>query len=126
MNRRAFALAAWMAMLAVLMAVLAPALSHAFGADPAARFLPGDICRAGSVAAAGEALAGGAPAPPSHEEKRQHCPYCHHGNGVLLLPPAPHPLALAVADAPPTAPFPDAPKPRFAWTAAHARGPPWS
>ncbi|NHZ41545.1 DUF2946 family protein [Massilia aquatica] len=118
-KRRASALASWMAMLAMLMAILAPALSHAFAGDATAAYLSADICRAGSAAAAADAAA-----PGSHEGKPKHCPYCHHGNGMLLLPPAPRALALAVADAPPAAQLPAAPKARSAWTPAQARGPP--
>lgn len=128
MNRRAFALASWMAMLAMLMALLAPALSHAYaptsGAADLSAYLSADICRAGSDAAAGASQTGGEAAPAPHDALPEHCPYCHHSSGILLLPPAPCPLALAVADAPPTAQLPDAPKPGSAWTAAQARGPP--
>ncbi|NHZ93158.1 DUF2946 domain-containing protein [Massilia sp. CCM 8733] len=125
LNRRATALASWMAMLAMLMAILAPALSHAFAGDAGASYLSADICRADSAAASADGMAAGdAAAPPPHEGKLKHCPYCHHGNGILMLPPAPCALALAVADAPPAAQLPDAPKPGSAWAPAQARGPP--
>ncbi|MDQ1919215.1 DUF2946 domain-containing protein [Massilia pseudoviolaceinigra] len=125
MNRRANVLASWLAVLAMLVAVLAPALSHAFAANAGAPYPQADICRAGSAGAAADRLAGGGDAAPApHDGKLKHCPYCHHGNGMLLLPQAPCPPALAVADAPPTARLPDAPKARFEWTAAQARGPP--
>ncbi|ATQ76786.1 hypothetical protein CR152_21395 [Massilia violaceinigra] len=124
MNRRANVLASWLAVLAMLVAVLAPALSHAFAANAGAPYPPADICRAGSAAAPAVGLPAGDAAPTPHDGKLKHCPYCHHSNGMLLLPQAPCQLALAVADAPPTARLPDAPKARFAWTAAQARGPP--
>ncbi len=112
-------------MLAMLLAILAPALTHAFAGDATAAYLSADICRAGSAAAAADGMAAGdAAAPGSHEGTFKHCPYCHHGNGILLLPPAPSALALAVADAPPAAQLPAAPKARSAWTPAQARGPP--
>ncbi|RSZ60442.1 DUF2946 domain-containing protein [Massilia atriviolacea] len=124
MNRKAFALACWMAMLAMLMSLLAPTLSHALPGDATAPYLSADICRAGSAAAADGASVGGEAAPSPHEGKLKHCPYCHHSNGILLLPQAPCPLALALSDAPPGARLPDAPKPGFSWTAAQPRGPP--
>jgi cytochrome c553 len=123
MNRKGLALASWIAMLAMLMAIVLPALAHAFAADSTARYLAGDICRAGSAAAAQVDTNGGA-APPAHDSKLKHCSYCHHGNGVPLLAQAPRQPALAVADTPPSARQPGAPRYRSAWTAAQARAPP--
>jgi len=126
------AVAAWLAILAVVIASVAPAISHAF-AQPA---LPShsshhsvaddsgseDFCN--TDADSGDAHTGAhdpASAPTLHME---HCPFCHLHADALHLP-AVSPRFLP-ADSKPVRPllFFLAPSPLHAWRSAQPRAPP--
>jgi hypothetical protein len=115
--------ASWIAVLAVLMAALAPALSQAFGSGVSSAWL--EIC---TVEGSKWVQAGAAPADdssPSAEHTLEHCPYCTLQVPHLGLPPS----ALAsvptpdLAHAVPLA-FLAAPRRLHAWVSAQPRAPP--
>lgn len=112
---------AWIALLAILVAALAPAMNHAFAAD----LDPTDwVCAQGPAKTAypGD---GGAPLAPkaSHID---HCPYCSpHGASVALPAASSTDLLPVVAAAfPVPSLFFHAPRPLYAWTSTQPRAPP--
>lgn len=112
------ALTSWIACLAILFGMLAPALSHAVLASPGTIVFP--VCSASSHPTADIKTIGADPGASSFE----HCPFCtdgHHTPG--LLPRAP---AALVAVGGPVLPslFYQAPEPLFHWAATRSRGPP--
>lgn len=115
-------LISWVALLAIVMAALAPTVSRALGPDAAAAWV--EICTAqGSrwVAAADQGDAGSSDAGHAGE----HCPYCSLHLPVLGTPPAATPVLVlpALAHAVPAA-FLAAPRTLHAWVVAQPRAPP--
>jgi len=117
---------AWLALAAMLMSALAPAVSQAIAATapvaPAA--LLGEICsidgQRGPPSARDEGGAGSAPVPHAHEK----CPYCslHGGPGVppAAVVPSIAPRAAQTHWFAPSRPIACA----AAWPAAQSRAPP--
>lgn len=112
----------WIAALAILLAALAPAVSHALGQ---ARGQPAvAVCTAQGMRWVQDL-------PDNPAEQRDagqlmaHCLYCTLHGPVLDLPPAPASLVLlpALAHAVPAA-FLSAPHPLHAWRSAQPRAPP--
>lgn len=130
MKRMTRRLAAWIGCMAILFAVLAPAVGSALSA-PARDGSGGgwaDVCRAGGARAmAGPAGDDGAyPAPvPAMLSHLEHCPYCgSHGQGPALPPPAA--ILMAVPRARPVH-FPRyhaVPRALPVWPGARSRAPP--
>ena len=126
---------AWLAIVAMLVAALAPAVSRA-AADESGRFLI-DVCSAGgthqvliSSAESGlyldAILLGGDDSDDSSAQSLSACPYCcSHALGVGLPPPATKALLLngGVSERLPRL-FLVAPRPLFAWSPASPRAPP--
>lgn len=118
------ALTSWIAVLAILMAALAPSISHALGTRNAASWL--EVC---SAAGAKWVNAGGdtddkSPVP-SGAHPLEHCPYCSlHANAIAIpaKPAAAVPVLLPAHDLP-TA-FLAAPRTLHAWVSAQPRAPP--
>lgn len=123
---------AWVAVFAMLMSALAPAISRAMGPDEAGRYLI-EVCSAEgtgwvAVDAAQFAVHGGPAVPGGGDDGLQsftHCPYCCAHAGAALLP-----LAATTGLAEPAASrlfpwlFLRAPRPLFAWSPSHPRAPP--
>lgn len=110
--------ATWVAVLAVLMAALAPALSHAMGSSWV------EICTVqGSKWV--QVDEGGDNGAPTSTHPFEHCPYCTLHVPVLGIPPVPVtlPLLLAPTDEFPLA-FLAAPRTLHAWVSAQPRAPP--
>ena len=120
---------AWIATLAILIGALAPSVSQAMSAfgDGSTRWL--EVCTSAGmlwVAADADADAG-----QSGEDEggpgftAGHCPYCCPHAGSFALPPA-SPPAFAVDGPHQLQPvlYHAAPRPLFAWAAAHPRAPP--
>jgi hypothetical protein len=120
-------LTAWIACFAVLLAALAPSISHAISAAAGGDTGWVEIC----------SLAGARlvnvddevhPSPSIPVEKGfhfDHCPFCSmHGGTVGLLPTVG--FTLPVAGGEPVLPslFYQSPRPLFVWAAAHSRAPP--
>jgi hypothetical protein len=124
LHRAPRVLASWIAVLAILMAALAPAISHALGAEDGAPWI--EVCS--SVGAKWVQLEDGSTnqAPgPGDGHAFEHCPYCSlHANAVAI--PA---TLLVVAWVEPVSAFLPvaflaAPRTLFAWTSAQPRAPP--
>ena len=117
-------LRAWIALVAFVFSLFAPALSHAF-APPQFPAHASEICTAAGlvmmpVAGSPDQDAGAMPG-------MMHCDLCcsHHAPVVLPAPPV---LPLLVAGARDSYPplFYQSPSPQFAWTPAQSRAPPAS
>jgi hypothetical protein len=116
-------LASWIAVLAILMAALAPAISHALGTQGVASWT--EVCTAqGSKWVQGDSDAADGSVPAA-EHALEHCPYCSIHSSTIGIPAAPL-LDLAAADlahATPSA-FLAAPHTLHAWLSAQPRAPP--
>jgi hypothetical protein len=114
-------LATWIAALAILMAALAPALSHALGAQQAASWI--EICSA--QGSKWLPVDDDGSSKPKAAHAFEHCPYCTvHAQGLGLPPVVPavaHPAGLH--DIAPQA-FLAAPRTLHAWVSAQPRAPP--
>jgi hypothetical protein len=127
-------LLAWIAIFAMALSALAPAVSRAMGPDDSGRYtMP--LCSAAGVEwvelSAEEAAFYGATGAVSGEHEGgklpslEHCPYCCAHFGGALLPPSGLPAVFAVAgSAVMPALFLVAPRPLFAWSPSHPRAPP--
>lgn len=116
---------AWLALLAVLMATLAPAVSQALGAHGPTSWV--EVCTAnGARLVPLDGAAPQAPAAPADAHLLGHCPYCALHTDTLAPPPA-----LPVLSAPPAlahllpAAFLHAPRTAAVWHSAQARAPPF-
>ncbi len=126
---------AWIAIFAMAMSALAPALSRAMGPDENGRYLV-QLCSAAGVewveltaeeaAFYGETGAVSSKSDPAQSSAAfDHCPYCSAQFGSAL-PPAPDlspSFSVAGGAVVPTL-FLIAPRPLFAWSPAHPRAPP--
>ncbi|MEI2678917.1 MAG: DUF2946 domain-containing protein [Burkholderiaceae bacterium] len=115
--------ACWMAVLAVLMAALAPAISHALGTTGATSWT--EVCTAqGSRWVQEDGARGGDPAPGA-QHAFEHCPYCSFHSHEVGIPPAPL-RALPASEPAPAVPqaFLAAPRTLHAWLSAQPRAPP--
>lgn len=126
LSRATRTLASWVAILAVLMAALAPAVSHALGTRSASSWV--EICTAqGATWVQPAALADDDSSAPAAAHTLDHCPYCSIHADTIGVPPASsgHLPDTALAHAPPAA-FLAAPRTLHAWRSAQPRGPPFS
>lgn len=117
------ALVSWIAILAVLMASLAPAISHALGSVSPVGWA--EICTSKGVKPVSiDGEAAKQPGVPGTGHLLEHCPYCAlHGDSFAppSLPVLPPPLPLP-DDFP--AAFLHADKTLSVWASAQARAPP--
>ncbi len=112
-------IASWIAAFAVLLAALAPALSHAMGSGWV------EVCTVqGSKWVQVDAGGDAGQTDPAHAF--EHCPYCSLHVPALAVPPVPPqpPLVLAPTDEFPLA-FLAAPRTLHAWVNAQSRAPPF-
>lgn len=125
LHRRAQrAITLWTAILAVLMAALAPTLSHAMGATMPASWT--EICSSTGtrLVAVGESAIQKSRMPGAIQHL-EHCPYCSLHADAVLLPPSPPALALPLllpGEVP--AAFLHADRTLSVWASAQARAPP--
>lgn len=114
---------ALLALFAMALAALAPAITHAIAAANPSRWTT--VCtEAGAKVVILPADAGGAPVAPkaSHID---HCPYCSpQAAWAALPPPVPSTLPVAAVSVPLPPLFLCAPRPLFAWKSAQSRAPP--
>lgn len=124
MRRNTIVLAAWAALLAILMAVLAPTLSHAYAKPDGTRYITVEVCSATGIATTHQMAVDDTGDVPAADHGFEHCPFCQTGASPVVLPSASFQLpVLAGADRHPPL-FYSASTPLFAWTAAQPRGPP--
>ncbi len=124
MRRNTFVNAAWAALLAILMAVLAPTLSHAYAEPGATRYITVEVCSATGIAMTHQMAVDDGGDLPAADHGFEHCPFCQTGGSPAVLPSSSYqaPLVLGADRHPPL--FYTASTPLFAWTAAQPRGPP--
>ena len=125
---------AWIAIVAMMVSALAPAISRAMGPDESGRYLI-DVCSAAgthqvSLTAEEAAFYGELAIPVGDGEggdatMLDHCPYCSASFNLAMLPPAGAQTVFAVIGSQ-IAPklFFVSPRPLFAWSPAHPRAPP--
>lgn len=149
LNRPHRRIAAWLACLSVLLAALAPSISHAVLATDsnpssipllslsvlASDALP-DICRSAGGHDADPHLQTGSDDPDVNDLHAshgpddsamhfEHCPFClTHAASFGLLPSPAVSIALATGSSPMPALFYQSPHPQFIWTSAQSRAPP--
>lgn len=123
-NRR---LIAWLASLAIVLNLLAPAISHAMTANDDVLLM--EVCSAaGNKSAIAIPLNTGQPADSTDSQNAmQHCPYCltHAGSFALMADAQPLFLDKNLSYSLPKL-FYHAPRPLFAWAANNPRAPPIS
>jgi hypothetical protein len=114
-------ISAWIACFAILLASLAPSISHAIEAASKTGSLD-EIC---TVAGLKTVTAVPADSPAQKQLHFEHCPFCATHAGSFALPP-PADLTLPVVSVFPAYPslFYQAPHPFFVWTTAQSRAPP--
>lgn len=125
---------AWLAILAFMLAALAPAVSQWLMASRHANVSWVEVCTSagakwvaiGNDAASIAQDAKAAPDDPSGQHAQAHCPFCLIQPHDLGLPPAPVALTLPPRDAAHLLPalFLQAPHTLFAWSPSLARAPP--
>ena len=112
-----------MAVFAVLLVTLAPALSHALQSQPAQGWL--EVCSSlGTRWVRADDAAAPAKAPPGLHAL-EHCPYCSLNADLLGLPPGASVALAAPHGAGAVAPlFLHGPRSQYAWSPSQPRGPP--
>ncbi|HJV52194.1 MULTISPECIES: DUF2946 domain-containing protein [Oxalobacteraceae] len=120
-------LAAWIACFAVLLAALAPSISHAVSAARDGNAGWGDICSQTGFkpAQANNAHEHSSPDPAKPGLHFEHCPFCYtHAGSVGLPPVAGFALPLLIATQAKPSLYYQSPRPLFIWAAAQSRAPP--
>lgn len=119
---------AWIASLAILLAALAPSISHALAAANDDALPWAEICSTtiGSFAKVADGQNPGKSSSPAEKTLQPgHCLFCLTHMGAFGLPPAAVSAFLAV-NTPSAFPsrFYQSPRPLFIWTVAQSRAPP--
>lgn len=130
-NRATKRFAAWIACCAILMASLAPSISHALAAASNAGSFWAEICSASGIKLlkvaddAANQQASGSSSPAEKGLQFEHCPFCFTHAASFGLPPSAG-FILPVVSGVPMRPslFYQSPRPLFAWAAAQPRAPP--
>lgn len=127
MNNSKPRLTAWIACFAVLLATLAPSISHALSAAQASNAGWAEICTFTGIKMVKVEH------PEHHDSSAptemglhfEHCPFCFtHGGSVGLLPTAGFLIPAASRDEALPPLYYHAPRPLFIWAAAQSRAPP--
>jgi Protein of unknown function (DUF2946) len=124
MRRHSFITACWVTLAAMLLAVMAPTLAHAFATQARMVTITAEICSAMGTTGMQEIVAEEKSPASSHQAHFEHCPFCQAGSSPVALPSAPYVLPILAGAPPRPALFYRSPAPLFAWTAARPRGPP--
>ncbi len=113
----------WIALLAILFSALAPSISHAL-ANASADAV--EVCTVNGYKLVKLAPGDNNKAPASAKHGMEHCAFCATHGGSDAIPTAPATVLLADGG---RAIYPSlfyaAPQPLHAWSAAHARAPPF-
>jgi hypothetical protein len=113
----------WIAVLAILMAALAPAISHALMSGTKASWV--EVCT--SAGARWVNVAGDADEQPTPAGAHalDHCPYCSLHVDAVDVPVGPAPtVGAALPSHAPAVARQASPRPRHAWASARSRAPP--
>ncbi|HJV80365.1 DUF2946 domain-containing protein [Noviherbaspirillum sp.] len=118
-------IAAWIACFAVLLAALAPSISHAVSAAKETGSIWSDICTQTGIKQVQADDGHDHSTPAQNGLHFEHCPFCFtHAGSVGLPPVAGFVLPLLIAtQAKPTLYY-QSPRPLFIWAAAQSRAPP--
>lgn len=127
MNFRRYArrCTAWIACFAILVASIAPSVSHALAARHGSADFFGEICTSDEIrwSQAGDGQESEAPA--QEHLHFEHCPFCSPHSGSFGLPPnAGFQLPIPIGQTPLPVLFYHSPRPLFIWAAAQSRAPP--
>jgi hypothetical protein len=125
-HRTALARQAWIAIFAIMLTVLAPALNHLLPAAQAGEH-DVELCTStGVVVVSLDAAHGHAqPGDPRHDAGAGHCAYCGvHASTHAFLPPSTLVTAAPAGAALMPRRFYQSPRLLFAWTVAASRAPP--
>ncbi len=113
------------ACLAILMAALAPSISHALADAGKSRSLWAEICSSAGLKLVKLDLGQETPAHGEPASAFEHCPFCQNHGGMTGLPPS---VALVIPAFQGSFPLPilfyQAPRPLFVWASAQSRAPP--
>jgi hypothetical protein len=124
-NRMMKRLAAWLGCFAILLASLAPSISHALAASNGTSPLWIEICSAQGLKSV-ETNKTGDPSSTQHGLHFEDCPFCvTHAGSFSLLPPAGFILPVAGSSSILPDLFYQSPHPLFVWAAAQSRAPPF-
>lgn len=124
LRRNARALTSWIAVLAVLMAALAPSISHALGSNSASPWSV--VCTSIGVQWVQTDADSADPSPgPGAAHAFEHCPYCSLHANAVAIPAAPSAgvPCISATDEPPVAVL-VAPRTLSAWVSPQPRAPP--
>jgi hypothetical protein len=127
MNKLTRRLTAWIACFAVLLAALAPSISHAISAANGSGASWVEVCSltGAKLVNVGDEQDPASSAPAEKGFHFEHCPFCSmHGGTVGLLPTAGFTLPVASGEQPLPSLFYQSPRPLFIWAAAQSRAPP--
>lgn len=129
MNKLTQRFAAWAACLAILMAALAPSISHALSAARGANISWMEICSVSGTRLVKAAIDQVDAAPSSSPSEKGltsgHCPFCSTHAASLGLPPAVWPaFPVVVSSAVLPSLFYQSPSPLYIWATAQSRAPP--
>jgi hypothetical protein len=118
---------AWLACFAILLASLAPSISHALSAakDPTGLFA--EICSANGAKPiqTGDTLNSKTSSPAQKILHLEHCPFCSsHAHAMGLPPNTEFQLPLLSGHGPHPVLFYQSPRPLFIWAPAQSRAPP--
>ncbi|MGZ3254925.1 MAG: DUF2946 domain-containing protein [Burkholderiaceae bacterium] len=129
MTKAKHRITAWIASFAVLLAALAPSISHAINAanDSGSGWI--EICSTvgSKLAKVDGAQNPASQAPADKAIHFEHCPFCFTHAGSVGLPPSTD-LTLPIASnaLPLPSLFYQSPRPLFLWAAAQSRAPPFN
>jgi hypothetical protein len=127
MNKLTRRLTAWIACFAVLLAALAPSISHAISAANGGGASWVEVCSltGAKLVNVGDEQDPASSAPAEKGVHFEHCPFCStHGGTVGLLPTVGFTLPVASGEQPLPSLFYQSPRPLFIWAAAQSRAPP--
>ncbi|RJG00323.1 DUF2946 domain-containing protein [Noviherbaspirillum sedimenti] len=114
------------ACMAILMATLAPSISHALSDAGKSRSLWAEICSTAGLKLVKLDLGSELPAHSEPANAFEHCPFCQVHDGMLALPPS---VSLTLPAYQGGLPFPSlfyqATRPLFVWASPQSRAPPF-
>jgi hypothetical protein len=126
-NRMTRRFTAWVACFAILLASLAPSISHALAAATAPGAYWTEICSAAGLKSikVESGKTSDSSSPAKHGLHFENCPFCQTHADSLVLPPASALVPLVVsASFPLPSLFYQSPRPLFVWASAQSRAPP--
>lgn len=112
--------------MAILMAALAPSISHALADAGKSRSLWAEICSAAGLKLVKLDLGAGSPAHSEPASAFEHCPFCQVHDGMPALPSSVSPILPAYQGGLPLPSlFYQARRPLFVWASPQSRAPPF-